>query len=430
MLLSVSFNGFGQELLKLGDAVQITLENGYDIKVAEKNSEIALNNSSIYANKFLPQVVGRTGSNYRNQDINTDYNDGRPSTDLNGSSALAYNASIALNYTLFDGMYRSYNYEKSKELYNLSQLQVRQVIEATLLDLFTSYYTVASLTESTQSLNQTLEISKTRLVRAKYGADYGNSTQLDVLNAEVDVNTDSINLMNSQQSLDNSKRNLNVLMGREVSTNFLIDTTVNYEALYALDTLLNKAYQENIRLLTAQKSLELTEYNTKLFKTNRIPTIGLSGSYAWSNTNYNNRNQIDILNVLGPQAEVSLTWNIFDGGQTKTGVQNAIIATESSIVEQEKMQKQVERDVLNAYTTYNNSIFVMKAEKANLTTNKRNFDRSVEFYKLGQLTSIEFRQAQLNLLRAQTAFNQSKYQAKIYELALFKLTGEFMNMKF
>lgn len=429
IFLLLSFTGYSQEILRLNDAVRITLENDYNIKVAENSSSIALNNASIYNNGFLPQLTGRSGINYRNQDIDIENYDGT-SRNVEGSSSLGYNASLALNYTLFDGMYRSYNFEKSKELYNLSQLQVRQVIEATLLEMFTSYYTVANLSEATSNLRRSLDISKVRLLRATYGADYGTKTQLDVLNAEVDVNTDSINLLNSQQSLANAKRNLNVLMGRNVTEIFSIDTTVNYEVLYTMDTLMLRAKEENIRLLSTQKALELSEFDIKLFQTNRIPTIGLSGSYAWSSTHYNEKNEMEMQTLLGPQAELSLTWNIFDGGRTKTGVQNARIAAETSSVQQEQTNKQVERDVINAYTTYKNSLFVRQAEKANLTTNQRNFDRSAEQYQLGQLTSVEFRQAQLNLLNAQTRFNQAKYQAKVYELALFKLAGELMNMKF
>ncbi|MDA3892242.1 MAG: TolC family protein [Salinivirgaceae bacterium] len=425
----LSLYGYSQEILRVNDAVRITLKNDYNIKVAENSSNISLNNASIYNNNYLPKVTGRAGVNYRNQKVDIDYHNA-PSSNVSGSSALGYSGSLGLNYTLFDGMYRSYNYEKSKELYNLSQLQVRQVIEATLLEMFTGYYTVANLTETTESLKQSLSISKVRLLRAQYGAEYGTKTQLDVLNAEVDVNTDSISFLNSKQNLANAKRNLNVLMGRNVTDEFAIDTLVSYEVLYALDTLMTMAKAENIRLLSTQKSLELNEFDIKLFQTNRIPTIGLNGSYAWNNTNYNDKNSMAKQTVLGPQAEISLVWNIFDGGRTKTGVQNAIIATETSLVKQEQTQKYVERDVINAYTTYKNSLFVMEAERVNLTTNKRNFDRSSEQYQLGQLTSVEFRQAQLNSLRAETRFNQAKYQAKIYELALFKLTGELMNMKF
>ncbi|PLX12617.1 MAG: transporter [Marinilabiliales bacterium] len=429
LLLWVSINAQTQELLKLGDAVKILMENAYDIKVAENNNKIAINNTSLYANGYLPQLSGQSGVTYKYQDIKTENNDGT-TTENKGSNTMNYNASIALNYTLFDGMYRSYNFEKSKELLNLSKLQVRQVIEKSMLDLFLAYYNVANLTESVQSLQETLDISKIRLLRVKYGVDYGRNTRLDLLNAEVDVNNDSINLLNSRQNLANAKRNLNVLMGREVSLEFTIDTLLNYEALLGLDVLLQRAKEENIRLLTAQKNVDLADYEIKLLKTNYVPTLGLRGAYVFNQTHNSEFAFIEDQRILGPQAELSLSWSIFDGGRTHVGIQNAKIAEETSMVQQEQMQKQVERDVINAYTTYKNSLFVLEAEKENLNTNKRNFNRSAEQYQLGQLTSIEFRQAQLNLLRAETSHNQAKYQAKIYELSLFKLTGDLMNMRF
>lgn len=418
-----------QEVLKLDEAVRIMLENDYDIKVASKNLEVAENNTSIYANNYLPQVTGKSGANVRSQNLDTRYHD-ETSRDVRGANSLGYSASLGFNYTLFDGMYRSYNFEKSKELHHLSKLQVRHIIEGALINLFSSYYTVANLTESFQSLQQSVDISKERLLRAQYGAEYGRNTQLDVLNAQVDVNSDSINLINNRQNLANAKRNLNVLLGRELTTQFAIDTAVSYDELNSLDALLSQAQEENVRLLTSRKNLELSDFNIKLLKTNRIPTLALSGSYAWNNTNYNDQNLIDVQTILGPQAELSLSWSIFDGGRTKIGLKNAKLAAESSLIQQEQAEKQVERDVINAYATYQNSIQVLSAEKANLQTNQRNFDRTEELYKLGQLTSIEFRQAQLNLLYSETRYKQSKYQAKLYELSLFRLTGNLLNMKF
>jgi len=46
------------------------------------------------------------------------------------------------------------------------------------------------------------------------------------------------------------------------------------------------------------------------------------------------------------------------------------------------------------------------------------------------VTSIEFRQAQLNLLNAELSRNQAKYQAKIAELNLLLLSGELLNVQF
>ncbi|NNK39189.1 MAG: TolC family protein, partial [Winogradskyella sp.] len=60
---------------------------------------------------------------------------------------------------------------------------------------------------------------------------------------------------------------------------------------------------------------------------------------------------------------------------------------------------------------------------------KNNFERTEEKFKLGQVTSIEFRQAQLNLLSAELNRNQAKYDAKLAEIIVLQLSGELLNVK-
>ena len=45
---------------------------------------------------------------------------------------------------------------------------------------------------------------------------HGQGNKLAVLNAEVDVTNDSINLIQIKQQLDNSKRDLNLLLNRPI----------------------------------------------------------------------------------------------------------------------------------------------------------------------------------------------------------------------
>ena len=61
---------------------------------------------------------------------------------------------------------------------------------------------------------------------------------------------------------------------------------------------------------------------------------------------------------------------------------------------------------------------------------KNNFDRSEERFKLGQITSLEFRQAQINLINSKTSLNNAKFDAKLIELQLLQLSGDIMNVKF
>jgi len=73
---------------------------------------------------------------------------------------------------------------------------------------------------------------------------------------------------------------------------------------------------------------------------------------------------------------------------------------------------------------------VLTAQEQNVISNQNNFDRTQERFKLGQITSLEFRQAQINLINAQTALNNAKFDAKLIELQLLQLSGDILNVKF
>lgn len=426
-LLVISIEFQAQSLLTKDDAIKITLEQNYDIKVTEKSLEVAKNQSSIYNSGYLPTASVNSGVNYSNDNSILEKQDGTI-TELSNASSTGYNASVGVNYTLFDGMNRKYNYEKLKEIYNLTELQARQVIESSLLKLYLAYYEVARLTENENNQKETLQISKRRLLRSEYGAEFGQKTKLDVLNAEVDVNNDSINYLDSRRQLTNAKRNLNVVLGRDASiVNFDVETDVIYGLDLNIDDLLSNALANNVILLQVNKGLELSNLDININKSGWMPTVNASGSYAWNKSNndetfINASSQFDGLN-----AGVSLGWNIFDGGRTKTRVQNAKIAVESQEIEKEQYKQELTRDVYNAWEFYQNALFKLQVQESNVQTNLRNFDRTNEQYKLGQINSIDFRLAQVNLLKAELDLSQSKYDAKNAEYSLLYLAGELLN---
>ena len=90
----------------------------------------------------------------------------------------------------------------------------------------------------------------------------------------------------------------------------------------------------------------------------------------------------------------------------------------------------MQRDIANALGNYENLIAVYNIQEQNVVTNKNNFERSRERFNLGQITSIEFRQAQINLINAETNKNLAKYEAKLAELQLLQQVGQLLNIQF
>lgn len=425
-----------EPLLTKQEAVELMLQNNYDIKIADNNILVADNNADVLNSGYLPSLQGTAGASYDDNNSETDFNgaldqDGnvREPIVINDAETRQYNAAIAMDYTLFDGMGRFYNYKRLKEQYQLSELQARSTIENTTVQLMSVYLEVARLTENLEVFKQTLGISKNREIRAQYQFEYGQVNKLEVLNARVDINTDSINVMNTAQQLRNTKRDLNVLLNRELEAYFAVDTTVNLINELTLDSYFNKVNQNNIRLLQAASNVQISEYDIRTSKALLLPRIGLSGSYGWNQTDnppsafFPATTRTSSSLTLG----ANLTWDLFDGGRSITGIRNSKIAYENQTLFKEQIEQEVQRDLANARGTYENAVAIFKMQEQNVLTNENNFLRTEEQFKLGQVSSIEFRQAQVNLLNAETIKNLAKYDAKLAEYQLLQLTGQLLN---
>jgi outer membrane protein TolC len=426
LLLAVAASA--QQLLTKQEAIAQTLENNFGIGVAGNQLEIAENNKSILNSGFLPSIIGNAGGNYNIEDQDVTFNNGETNTVL-GAETTQYNASVNLNYTLFDGLGRWYTYKRLKEEYNLSELEVRQTIETTMLQLFSVYFEVARLSENISVLEETYGNTKDRLVRAEYGFEYGQNNKLEVLNAEVDLVTDSINLMNARQQLRNTKRDLTVVLNSELSRDFSVDTTVAFLGDLQMDRFIATADTNNLRLLQARNNITISGYNYKASKAVYLPTVGLTGSYGWNQGEFPVTSFLSSRTTTGFAAGVNLTWNLFDGGSGITSVKNARIQKDTQELQYLQIENEVQRDIANAKGNYDNLLEVYSLQEQNVVTAQNNYDRSQERYKLGQITSVELRQAQINLLNAKTNKNLAKYEAKLAELQLLQLTGQLLNIE-
>lgn len=428
IFLGLSVNAQDKVLTKQ-EAINLILENNLDIKVARNTKLIDENNADILNSGYLPSVTGNASGSIDKQ--NTEGIIRGEAVSADGVENRRYNASVNVNYTLFDGLGRYYNFKSFQERSEQSELEVRQTIENTILQLFTVYYEAARLTENTSTLEQALEISKDRLKRAQYQFEFGQNTGLDVLNAEVDINTDSINLLNSRQQLRNTMRDLNLILNRDLSATFSADTTVTFVPGLQMENMYNEAQMNNVRLQIVEKDINMGVNDIRIAKSGYLPTIGLTGTYGWNESNNANPNSFASYNAsTGVTGSVNLTWNLFDGGSTITRVKNAKITYQNQEIVKKQIQLEVERDIRNAWDSYTNALYVLQVQEKNLQTNQNNFNRTDERYKLGQVTSIEFRQAQLNLLNAELAKSQAKYNAKLAELQMLQVSGQLLNVEF
>jgi outer membrane protein len=425
----------GQTVLSREDALALALEHNYGILMSRNTLEVADNNRSLANAGFLPNLAVSSGATYNNADTDISFpgqflEDGTPRPDLSINEAISrgYNARLTLNYTLFDGGVRWFNYQRLRTQYQITELQLRETIEQTVLQLFTVYFQVAFLEETLVNSQEALSISKDRAERAEAQFGYGQTNKLAVLNAQVDVTNDSIALLGVQRQLSTAQRDLNTLLGRSVDQSFTVDKEVTWASSELLSLSMEEALQNNVDVLQAKALLTQNKYDVKIAQGGYLPSVGLNGSYGW-NENQNPRSAffpgtINDSYSLGLGA--TLTWNLFDGGRTIIRANNARIVLENQTLAEKQTLLQMERDLRNARQNYENALEIYELQSLQVTTAQNNFERTKALYAQGSITSVEFRQAQLNWTNALIQRSRAKYDAKLAEMTWLRLSGSLL----
>lgn len=408
--------------LTLERAIALAMSHNHGIQIANNDVDAASNAVHPGNAGLLPTVAVNGSYNYSNNNTTIQFATEPTAREINGAASTTLVGSLGLNYTLFNGLGTFYNYQKLQAAESLSEASARLTIENTLIQVLNGYYTLAQAQDNLKTSVEALSISAERLERAKTAAKFGVQSQLQVLNAQVDLNTDSIKLVNSQLALVTAQRNINFLLGNKAPEDLTVDTEVAYRSDLTVDGLRNQALNNNASMLMAAQSLALSELDLKSSRSNQYPVIGLNASYGY------NGNQSDASLVLSNESVgftggLSLNFSLFDGRKRNIAIQNAKIDLESNLLRQEQARLQVERDVLNAWSTYQTRLAVLNAQQTSVTTATRNFDRTEQQHQLGQVTSTQFREAQLNLIRTQNSLNGARYQAKLSELECLRIAG-------
>lgn len=409
-----------QEKLTFDQALTLMLEQNYDIKMQEITKEKANNSATLMNADFLPSLSADGGAGWtyfagvnrlQTQEI-----------DLNANSSYTYDAGITLNYILFNGFSRKYRLLINQESAHIAEEQLKLLVQNSILELSRSYYELAFLKENVSLLQSSFDISKDRLLRAKYGYEYGKNSQLDVLSAKVDYNTDSIAVLNAQLDYNNAQRNLNLLLGEDIERVYDVDNQVVIESDIALNEVLTQTTESNIDLKINEANYISAKYAMANARSPWMPVISTNAGYNYRGSEDPNGAFLIGSTRYGPQAAVRLTWNLFDG-KNVVNQKNAKLEVERSEIAKSKLEQQVKAQAYNSFSLYQNAMAVLNAQEDNVATASRNFERSKEAKSLGQITNADYRLAQLNYLQALQNRSKAKFDAKNAELQVKAVMG-------
>lgn len=421
LIFGMAISAQSQEMLTVEDAVKIALENNYEIKIASNDLKIDKQNVSLANAGILPNLNGVLTENSSILDTKQTQQDGSV-RELDGAKNMNLSYGVALNWTIFDGFRMFARYEQLKELQKLGDAELKLAIFSKVSDVISTYYDLAQQKQQLTALDTAIVISNLRVTTADNRYKIGKASKLEVLNAQVDLNTDTSTLLRQKELYANTKIALNELLARPVNTPFEIAEEIKIDDSLLLPELIDLAEKQNPQLQMQIINKRVTELQAKQIRANRYPIVGISSGYNFTRSESS-------LGFAAQSTGSGLTYginasiNIFNGGLQNRNERIAKLQIENSQILIDQQLQNLRSQVSSLYQTYLTNLQLTKLEAKNEEIAKENMDITLAKFRIGTITPLEFRDAQLNYVNAKVRNSDAQYQAKVSEINLKELAG-------
>ncbi|HLA54962.1 MAG TPA: TolC family protein [Flavobacterium sp.] len=420
-LFAITLNLQAQTVLTVEDAVKIALKNNYDIRIASNDLKVDQQNVSLANAGILPRVDANIVDSNGIQTTSQTRSDGTK-TSLDNAKNNSLNYGVTLGWTVFDGFRMFARYDQLKALEKLGDAEMKLVILTKVGDVMNTYYNLVQQKQQLDALDSTIVISQQRVNTAQNRFTIGKAAKLEVLNAQVDLNTDTTNLLRQKELYANTKTQLNEIMARDVKTDFTVVDSVAVDSNLLLPELTTLAEKQNPQLQAQIINKRVAELQLKQVKANRFPTVNV-------NTGYNFAESKSSLGFTSESYARGLTYgfsasmNLFNGFLQKRNEKIARLQIDNSSIAIEQQNQALNSQLTSAYQTYLTNIQLIDLEEKNEALAKQNLDITLEKYRIGTIPTLEFRTAQLNYVNAKVRYSNAQYLAKLSEIALKELAG-------
>jgi outer membrane protein TolC len=307
----------------------------------------------------------------------------------------------------------------------MSEKQLKFEVENFISDVTAKYYGIVQQQKRLKILENAMNFSNRRKELAQAKFRLGSASELNYLQALVDLNADSTALIRQLNQVKNSKSELNNLLARDIFKDYIIEDSISVDSILSFSTMLTEIQAKNTEILLSQSSLDISMMNYRLSHSPKYPQINFFAGYNFSNTIYETGTN-KISQYQGPVYGLTLSFNIFNGFNNRRISANSKIMMNSGQVQLNQTISNIQTAFYTLYNDYVTNLDLIKFEIENIKAARRTTFVAYERYKLGEISDIELRQTQLKQLEAENQLLLAEYQAKLMETELLRLSGRLI----
>ncbi|AXI99846.1 Outer membrane protein TolC [Cyclonatronum proteinivorum] len=298
---------------------------------------------------------------------------------------------------------------------NLEQVERdRQIITDQITEAF---YGALLAREQYQVLDLSVERLQKTVDETRRAVQSGVLSRVDRLSAEVELVNLETDLIQLENQVELAVKNLNLILGIPVSTNLILDGSLIFdESMATLVPDVEESYQIAMQrrpdVSQVDNLIELLDVQRNISRSQYFPTVNAFANYAYIGQVPDNRQLVTQVQGQDFQFEssnrsffdsaywnpafnvgISLNWNIFNGFQTQSRVQQATIERRQAQIDREMLRNAVYLEIEAAVRNLENAYRRIMSQQRNIEQAELNYEIASQRLREGLGTALEERQA-------------------------------------
>lgn len=425
MILGVGAPLMAQKLT-LQECVAIALENNINVTISKNNVESA-DYDALGSYKGILPTLSMSVSRGERVDGESEFLSTEPvGFDSLGNviyaqkvrknpkvSRSSSSASVTYDQTLFDGGIWWNQIRKSKTDLNISKAQFQSDRLYLIRDVQEAYLNLLKQQKLYDAYKAAVERSKEQLNRTQKMYELGSKARLDVYQAKVNLGNDRINLLTQKNTVEDARRNLNILMGRNPAEPLEVAAVEEViESLTDTEALIKTSAENQPLLKKNELTVQARALSTSMAWGVLWPRVSVYWNYNRFHENfekiYTNLNQ-NYSNSYG----IRVSWNLFNGFNDYVNIQKSKINEMNARENLLAYKRQLEANIRQLYENYRSYVEIIDINRENLAAATEELRLAEERYQIGSGTSLDVREAQVKLTKAEETLISAQYNAMI-----------------
>jgi outer membrane protein len=432
LLIFLPFLAYSQErTLTLQEAINIALENNFQLKQAENNRGLANTRVRSAQADFLPNLNAsvsgsRTvGRQFVEEDASFD---DRTTYGLSGG--------FSTNVTVFAGFRNIANLRRAEADRASEELAFERLKENIMFETASRYLQVVLNEELLNISKATLDASKSQLEQVRAQVEVGSRPTVDLYNQEATVANDELAVIQRENAFEVSKAQLiRIMQDDRISEVITSMPSTDELSLMPVDLNLNELISAALETRSDYRAqefdIESNKQNYRISRAQYLPTVTAS---AGINSRYS-----DQISFMGDRVSFgdqffdqnisrNLGFNIqipiFTRWNTRTNVEASYVQLRNSELQLDNVRFQITEEVRQAYSDYQSIAKELESTQKALIAAERAYETEQQRYEVGSTTLIELNLANAAYVQAQSNRIQAIYNFVFQEQLLDYFIGQ------